>query len=274
MFFVTPSVSNAESHSHDGRAHNHPLPQTGFHHRHGAGGFGVKIGVGKRPQQKSPTVKKSMGYYYYSLIGGAIQKNDYRKAISLLTKSCNLKFGLACYKLAAFHGAGTKVPKNMKKALQFSGKGCDFNNKKSCRLFGVLFTCKEEMTGSMCSQYALNSSRNDVYFINKACNHGHNIACKMVGSSAYVYPDGSRLGDDQSVMTSMIEEKRLNTYFDRPPSSSGSISESLSSSSSSSSSSAPQRTCRSVTKVRTVRVMGGRPGQTTQEHYSEQECSY
>ena len=45
------------------------------------------------------------------------------------------------------------------------------------------------------------------------------------------------------------------------------------SSTNSSHSSAPQRTCRSVRKVKTVYVLGGRPGQTTQQHYYEEECS-
>ena len=57
-------------------------------------------------------------------------------------------------------------------------------------------------------------------------------------------------------------------------SNSGSYGASSSSSYGSSNSySPPQRTCRNVTRVRTVRLMGGRPGQTTQERYNEEVCS-
>lgn len=139
MFFVAPSVSNAESHSHDGRVHNHPFPPAGLHHRHGAGGLGLVVQSQENPPSSSQNKKKGKnGYYYYSLLGQQMKVKNYKKAVSLLTQSCNLNYGKACDKAGLFYGSGIGVKLSNTKATQFFDKSCKLNIKSGCNNLRLL----------------------------------------------------------------------------------------------------------------------------------------
>lgn len=182
LYLLSP-LANADPHSHDGRLHDHPYPAAGLQHRHGEGGLGVAESSNQKPaaSPQKTTAEKKDGYYYYSLVGQEMKVENYKGAVSLLKKSCNLNYGLACAKLGLFYGAGRGVPVDNSIAMKYFSKSCNLNNGDGCYNYGLMSRCKGVVSSRNYGECSLASMRNSRdYFINMACKAGQAVACKMI----------------------------------------------------------------------------------------------
>jgi uncharacterized protein len=59
-------------------------------------------------------------------------KSEIKKAIKLLTESCNYEYMWGCYSLGELYDEGKKVTKDLVKAKSYYEKSCKMGDKVSC----------------------------------------------------------------------------------------------------------------------------------------------
>lgn len=57
---------------------------------------------------------------------------DYHKAVELLKKACDMKFGTSCGALGSMYEGGKGVRQNLSTAKHYSGKACDLGSQTGC----------------------------------------------------------------------------------------------------------------------------------------------
>lgn len=99
---------------------------------------------------------------------------DYSKAYEYSNKACSInQDGETCYLKGKLLASGQGVTKNANEALQIFKKGCEQNNKESCReLFDMYWN----------GNGVKKSSSNAMKYAEKACKYGHTESCLIVGT--------------------------------------------------------------------------------------------
>jgi len=68
----------------------------------------------------------------FSYAGGNGIKQNYKKAIELLSKACNMKEAIGCYNLGSLYINGQGIRQNKKVAKEYFGKACDLGDQDGC----------------------------------------------------------------------------------------------------------------------------------------------
>lgn len=206
------------------------------------------------------------------------KKEQYFKALVFYKKACfsneKLAIAVACIgvgntaiQLSGEFNLGKKVDSELKKiALNGYKRSCDANDtegfsKLSCssyRFFKKGYTKQERKQAEIsCNR------RNKLSCIRLASIYGNGRGVKKNMEKSSIYAKKACSAGDQDMC-------KIYQAYISPPSNYNSSS----SSSNTSNYSAPQKTCRQVPTWKTVPVLGGRPGQTTQVVEYNEECTY
>ena len=65
-------------------------------------------------------------------------KQDYKKAIELFKKACDLGDATGCYNLGVFYAKGQGVKQDYKKAAELFKKACDSGNVIGCHNYIII----------------------------------------------------------------------------------------------------------------------------------------
>ncbi|WP_229762856.1 tetratricopeptide repeat protein [Helicobacter pylori] len=96
-------------------------------------------------------------------------KKDFKKALALLEKACDLNNSGGCGALGMLYENDQGVEKNLTKAAQFYSKGCELNNSFGCSALGMLYEYGQGVEKNLTKA---------AQFYSKACKLGLQETCE------------------------------------------------------------------------------------------------